>query len=225
MQDQSFLETLTSQFNSEDFILTDFLINIFITIVLAIIIGFVYSKYGNSLSNRKKLTQTFVMIAVTVMLVISIVKSSLALSLGLVGALSIVRFRTAIKEPEELVYFFIAITLGLGMGADQPVLTITGAIIVILYIVISGFKSNSKTTYQNLILTISNSTDKALDEHQVIEILKKYCTKVELRRLDQTSDITELSLHVEFKNVDRVLKAKEELQSNGDIQFNFIKVY
>ena len=225
MQDQSFLETLTSQFNSEDFILTDFLINIFITIVLAIIIGFVYSKYGNSLSNRKKLTHTFVMIAVTVMLVISIVKSSLALSLGLVGALSIVRFRTAIKEPEELVYFFIAITLGLGMGADQPVLTIAGAIIVILYIVISGFKSNSKTTYQNLILTISNSTDKALDEHQVIEILKKYCTKVELRRLDQTSDTTELSLHVEFKNVDRVLKAKEELQSNGDIQFNFIKVY
>ena len=225
MQDQSFLDQLTSQFNSEDFVLTDFLINIFITIVLAIIIGFVYSKYGNSLSNRKKLTQTFVMIAVTVMLVISIVKSSLALSLGLVGALSIVRFRTAIKEPEELVYFFIAITLGLGMGADQPILTISGAIIVILYIVISGFKSSSKTTYQNLILTVSNLSDKALNEGQIIEILQKYCNKVEVRRLDQTSKTTELSLYVEFKNIDGVLYAKKDLQSNGDVQFSFIKVY
>ena len=225
MQDQSFLDQLSSQFNTEDFVLTDFLINIFITIVLAIIIGFVYSKYGNSLSNRKKLTQTFVMIAVTVMLVISIVKSSLALSLGLVGALSIVRFRTAIKEPEELVYFFIAITLGLGMGADQPILTICGAIIVILYIVISGFKPSSKNTYQNLILTVSNSSDKALNEGQIIEILQKYCNKVEVRRLDQTSKTTELSLYVEFKNIDGVLQAKKDLQSNADVQFSFIKVY
>ena len=55
----------------------------------------------------------------TTLLVIAVVKSSLALSLGLVGALSIVRFRTPIKEPEELAYIFLAIALGLCLGADQ----------------------------------------------------------------------------------------------------------
>ena len=58
-------------------------------------------------------------ICLTTLLVISVVKSSLALSLGLVGALSIVRFRTPIKEPEELAYIFLAIAIGLALGADQ----------------------------------------------------------------------------------------------------------
>ena len=54
----------------------------------------------------------------TTYIVIMVVKNSLALSLGLVGALSIVRFRAAIKEPEELVYLFLIIAAGLGCGAN-----------------------------------------------------------------------------------------------------------
>ncbi len=65
------------------------------------------------------------------MLIITIVKSSLALSLGLVGALSIVRFRSAIKEPEELAYLFLCIAIGLGLGASQTAIT-TLAFIVIM---------------------------------------------------------------------------------------------
>ena len=57
------------------------------------------------------------LITMTTMLIISIVKSSLALSLGLVGALSVIRFRAAIKEPEELTYLFLTIAIGLGFGA------------------------------------------------------------------------------------------------------------
>ena len=55
----------------------------------------------------------------TTMFIITIIKSSLVLSLGLIGALSIIRFRTAIKEPEELTYLFLAIAIGLGLGANQ----------------------------------------------------------------------------------------------------------
>lgn len=225
MQDQTFLSDIANQFGSGEQSLIDFLINIFITIILAYIIGLVYSKYGNSLSNRKKLTQTFVLIAVTVMLVISIVKSSLALSLGLVGALSIVRFRTAIKEPEELVYFFIAIALGLGMGANQRIVTLIGAIIVIAFIVIQNFNSVNKAMQQNLILTISNTSDKSLDENKVLELLKKHCSKVDLRRLDEVSNTTELSLNVEFNDIDSILNAKNDLKSLGEVQFSFIENY
>jgi len=99
MQDNSTLNDLMNQFSSggQETII-DFVINFCITIIISFIMGKVYSKYGTSLSNRNKLAQTFVLISLTVMLVITIVKSSLALSLGLVGALSIVRFRTAVKE-------------------------------------------------------------------------------------------------------------------------------
>ena len=70
------------------------------------------------------------------MLIITIVKSSLALSLGLVGALSIIRFRAAIKEPEELAYLFISISIGLGFGANQAIITTLAFIIIILVIIL-----------------------------------------------------------------------------------------
>lgn len=225
MNDQSFLSDIVNQFGTGESSILDFLINIFITIILAYIIGLVYSKYGNSLSNRKKLTQTFVLLAVIVMLVITIVKSSLALSLGLVGALSIVRFRTAIKEPEELVYFFLAIAIGLGLGANQRIITLVGAIIIILYIVIQNRNAVKGALQQNLILTISNTSDKNLDENEILELLKKYCSSLDLRRLDQINNSTELSLNVEFTDMDSMLKAKNDLKKLGDIQFSFIENY
>jgi len=225
MPQQNFLNELANQFGSGESSIVDFLINIFITIILSYIIGMIYSKYGNSLSNRKKLTQAFVLISVTVMLVISIVKSSLALSLGLVGALSIVRFRTAIKEPEELVYFFIAIALGLGMGANQRIVTLVGALVIILYIVIQNINTVKHAVQQNLIVTISNTSDQALDENKIIELLKEYCSKINLRRLDDVNNSTELSLNVEFNDFESIIKAKKDLKSIGDIQFSFIENY
>ena len=225
MQGENFLTEIANQFGSGESSIVDFLINIFMTIILSYIIGLVYSKYGNSLSNRKKLLQTFVLISVTVMLVISIVKSSLALSLGLVGALSIVRFRTAIKEPEELVYFFVAIALGLGMGANQRIVTLVGAIIIILYIVIQNMNTVSNAVQQNLILTISNTSKTGLDENKILEMLNKYSSKIDLRRLDAVNDSTEMSLNIEFNNFDSIIKAKNDLKTIGDIQFSFIENY
>ncbi|HIE72395.1 MAG TPA: DUF4956 domain-containing protein, partial [Planctomycetes bacterium] len=61
------------------------------------------------LSNKRKLARVLMFIAATTVLIITVVASSLALSLGLVGALSIIRFRTPVKEPEELAYLFLAI--------------------------------------------------------------------------------------------------------------------
>ena len=66
-----------------------------------------YVKISNSLNDKEHFSEIFVPLAIITTLVITVVKFSLALSLGLVGALSIVRFRAAIKEPEELVYLFL----------------------------------------------------------------------------------------------------------------------
>ena len=78
------------------------------------------------------------------MLVITIVKSSIALSLGLVGALSIVRFRAAIKDPEELTYLFLAIAIGLAAGATQPITVIIAFAGIILLVYLTGIISGIK---------------------------------------------------------------------------------
>ena len=106
---QQFLATQSAQIP-----LWGFALNLFLAAALSFILGRIYIKYGTSLSNRRMFADNFVLVATTTMLIITIVKSSLALSLGLVGALSIVRFRAAIKEPEELAYLFLTISIGLG---------------------------------------------------------------------------------------------------------------
>ena len=68
----------------------------------------------------------------------------MALSLGLVGALSIVRFRTPIKEPEELAYLFICIAAGLGLGANQTVPTVVAIFIILIVMILMKNKDGSQ---------------------------------------------------------------------------------
>ncbi|PIR44959.1 MAG: hypothetical protein COV10_02005 [Candidatus Vogelbacteria bacterium CG10_big_fil_rev_8_21_14_0_10_51_16] len=83
-----------------------FVFGLLLVALLATVLGYLYVHYGHALSDRRAFARNFVPIAAATMFIITVVKSSLALSLGLVGALSIIRFRTAIKEPEELAYLF-----------------------------------------------------------------------------------------------------------------------
>ena len=104
------------------------LLSLVIGFVLALVLRWHFERFGSTLSNRSEFAQVFPFILLTTVLIISVVTSSLALSLGLVGALSIVRFRTPIKEPEELAYLFIAIAMGLGLGADQRLPTVAAGL-------------------------------------------------------------------------------------------------
>ena len=124
-----------------------FVLSLIFAAILSFFVQLFYIKYSSTLSNRKEFSKNFVILAVTTCIVIMIVKSSLALSLGLVGALSIVRFRAAIKEPEELVYLFLIIAIGLGCGANQLIITTIGIIFALVLIVVySKYLKNSITT-------------------------------------------------------------------------------
>ena len=107
-----------------DISLTSFILSIIISVILAYIIKFTYLKNSQTLSNKLYFSDQFIPLAAVTCLVITVIKFSLALSLGLVGALSIVRFRAAIKEPEELVYLFFVIGIGLACGANQYIIAI-----------------------------------------------------------------------------------------------------
>jgi len=91
-------------------------LNLLLGAAMSTIVAWFYARHGEAMSNRQRFARLIPMLSLTTILVISVIKASLALSLGLVGALSIVRFRTAIKDPEELLYLFLAIAIGLGLG-------------------------------------------------------------------------------------------------------------
>ncbi len=125
--------------------LTALLINLGIGVFLSLLLRWHFKHFGSTLSNREEFSQVCPFILLTTILIITVVKSSLALSLGLVGALSIVRFRTPIKEPEELAYLFIAIAIGLGLGADQRIPTlVAGPLILGVMAILKWTKRESK---------------------------------------------------------------------------------
>lgn len=200
----------------------DFIINFIIAVILTLILSWIYIHYANSLSNRKMFAKNFILLALITMLVISVVKSSLALSLGLVGALSIVRFRAAIKEPEELTYLFFAIAIGLGMGANQRLITIVAFVLLALTIIFLG-KIQWRSKSQNLFLTINSTNLEEVDIENIVEQLQDHCEDIKLQRYDTDNNTMEASLQIEFKNYNQFLSAKTNLQSfDKEINFTFL---
>ena len=125
--------------------LTALMINLGFGVLLSLLLRWHFKHFASTLSNREEFSQVCPFILLTTILIITVVKSSLALSLGLVGALSIVRFRTPIKEPEELAYLFIAIAMGLGLGADQRIPTlVAGPMILTVMAIFKWSKTESK---------------------------------------------------------------------------------
>lgn len=160
-------------------------LNLAVGLVLSLIVAWYYEHYGQSLSNRRKFAHLLPVLTLTTALVISIVKSSLALSLGMVGALSIVRFRTAIKEPEELMFLFIAIGIGLGVGADQRWITAIGILVILGYMVVRRLWSR-KPPAENLFLNVAvreNDGEEGLFA-RLHECLQQHLDTVDFRRLD-----------------------------------------
>lgn len=195
-----------------DISLTTFAINLVLAAILAYVLGFVYVRFGRSLSNRRIFAQNFVMITATTMVVISVVKSSLALSLGLVGALSIVRFRAAIKEPEELSYLFLCIAIGLGFGADQrPVVLIAFAIIVA--IIIAKNLGGAYRQGHNLFVTVASSEPETIKIGTIIEIISGHCRSVVLKRFDESDRSIEALFAVEVEDFAHLEHAKNDLQN------------
>ena len=170
--------------------LTTLAVNLLFSILLSSALAWHYTRYGRSLSNRAKFAQMLPLLALTTVLIISIVKSSLALSLGLVGALSIIRFRTAIKEPEELLYLFVAIAIGLGLGADQRWPTILAVLIILGYLVARTFIT-FRPAKNNLFLNVlAPAADESGDNTfaTINQVLLKHVEAANLRRLDRSGE-------------------------------------
>ena len=216
---QEFLETTSAQVP-----ITHFITRLILAGLLSWVLTWVYVRYGGSLSNRRSFARNFVPLSLTTMLIIQIVKSSLALSLGLVGALSIIRFRAAIKEPEELTYLFLAIAIGLGFGADQGLITFVAFTISIMIIALLHMQTISSNREENLYITVSSKVPAIELFEEITNRLEEYSQRVVLKRLDESSDFLEATFFIEFSSFGNLCKAKNELKNiDKNITVSFLE--
>jgi hypothetical protein len=203
--------------------LGSFILNLFIIAILAYTLSWVYINYATSISNRKAFAKNFIIIATTTLLIISVVKSSLALSLGLVGALSIVRFRTAIKEPEELAYMFLCITLGLGLGADQRLTTIVAFVFIVSMIIVRKRYFGKDDDSQQINFTVISEGKQRTSLEQIKGALMEHCSNINLRHFDESKDSLEACFLVEFLSFKELESAKLALRElNDSLKISFV---
>ncbi len=192
------------------------LISFFFCILSSYILMLVYSNRSSSLSSKTQISKIIPLLTNITFLVILIVKSSLALSLGLVGALSVIRFRTPVKEPEDLAFLFFAIALGIGYGALQ--IYSTSIIFLILILIIWFFLSSRKSLITNdFNLIIECDLDKGQDYFdKILEHLKKNCLEVNLAKIEKEKNNITLYYKVSFGNEKNIKLLMDTLNKEFD---------
>jgi len=197
MQEIQLIEPALTQLNP-----VEFGFNLFLCIVASFMLRTVYVKRSISLSGKFHIGTVIPILACVTFLVIMVVKSSLALSLGLVGALSVVRFRTPIKEPEELVYLFLAIALGLGYGAGQSVVTsIVFLVILTLIILWLSRTSVAKQDEYNLLV---DWRDDNIEMKEILNVISTHAQQVEMQKYNVGEAGSSLFLKIMLTDLEKL---------------------
>lgn len=189
---------LAAQAESPNFIVI--IINFLFCASITYFVRLAYLRFSGAMSSSKQIANVLVILACVTYLVILVVKSSLALSLGLVGALSIVRFRTPVKEPEELVFLFMAIGVGLGTGAGQTKAT---AIVIFLTLFIYYLFARRRSLSQDRslgdwLVRVQFSPSGKIDE--VISRSDGMTQSRQISRLSVEDEHRELTMYVVIKH-------------------------
>ena len=219
------LENIQINSNSE-IDLSLIVLNLIFAFLISLLIKFHYKKFSTTLTNRDDFSNLFPFITLTVVLVIYIVKSSLALSLGLVGALSIVRFRTPIKEPEELAYLFLCIAAGLGYGANQTIPTTVATLMILLllyFVKIKKIRTIDKNIFLNLEIEKKENQNTSEITKDINQTLKIENDNFNLIKLDVTDEIYQATFILNVKNLDKLEVINQSIQSKyPNVKINFI---
>lgn len=187
----SFLENVTS------ISILDMAIALILAFGLGVFIFFVYKKTFSGVMYSSSFGVTLIALTMITTLVILAVTSNVVLSLGMVGALSIVRFRTAIKEPLDIAFLFWSIAVGIVLAAGMIVLAVAGSVVIGLVLLIFV----NKKSYLNPYIVVIQC-DNHESEQRAVDFLKKQVQKCIVKSKTAQKGAIELNLEIRLKGDD-----------------------
>ena len=197
--------------------ITNAAIGLLTALIMGAVIYFVYRKFYTGVIYSRAFAITLVGMTVLTAMVTLAISTNIVISLGMVGALSIVRFRTAVKDPLDLLYLFWAITTGITAGAGMYVLVVVAAAVMTLMIVLFYHKQQKGRIY---ILVVHYTGDEAGDN--VIRALGKI--KYFIKSKTMRKEKTEMAIEVFCKNNDTFfmdkIRALDDIEDATLIQYN-----
>ncbi len=186
-------------------------VDLVIALLVGLLIYYIYKRYYKGVIFSKSYAMTLVGMTVLTCMITLAISTNIVISLGMVGALSIVRFRTAIKEPLDLMYLFWAIGMGITIGASMYILVIITSIIMIAMVVLFS----KTTTHGKAYLLIVNYSDNHTGD-EIIRTLgkQKYTVRSKVLR----DDNIEMTIHINVRNANTIFSEKiQQLEGVKDV--------
>ena len=175
--------------------MVDTLVGLLFALIIGLFIFLIYKKTFSGVMYSTGFALSLIGLSLVTTLVIMAVTSNVVLSLGMVGALSIVRFRAAIKEPMEIVFLFWAIAAGIVIGAGMIPLAVIGSVIIGIILVVFV---NRKVRYTPYILIMNCADDKA--EEEALAVIKGAVDKYIVKSKTVTDAGIELTAEIRVKD-------------------------
>ena len=180
--------------STQNLTLPNVLISLGIAFLLGMVIYFIYKKTYRGVLYSHSFNLSLIMLSMVTTLVIMCISSAPALSLGMVGALSIVRFRTAVKDPMDTVYMFWAIAVGITVGANFILFSIIGTLVIAVILLVLSFTSNQ--TGQNYLLVVHYDDRYA---KEVTNAVNKMVPRYRLKSKTATRNGVEMTLELRLQ--------------------------
>lgn len=169
--------------------------NMLVALALSFIVFITYRFTYGSILYSKKFNVSLIMLTLITTVIMNIIGGNIALSLGMVGALSIVRFRTAIKDPRDTAYIFWTIAIGLGAGSGSLVITVIGTVIISVICFIFNYGIGNDERY--LIIIRSENVEETLEN--IRKHMIKVCKGYKLRSETVNDQFAELVYQIKLK--------------------------
>jgi len=193
--------------------LAEIILNVFVTTICGFVISLIYRFTYRGPGYSESFVNSIVLLGVITTLVIMVIGNNLARAFGLVGALSIIRFRTAIKDTMDIVYIFFALAIGMAGGVGYHKLAIAGTIIVgLILIIFSKEKISFFLSNQYMLQCVYSNGDP--DMNPITKIITDYCISFEVIniRSNEIDDTFEFSYYIRMKKNKDVNQLLYDLQ-------------
>jgi len=218
---KDFLELFNFEFAPASF--SEFIVGLINIIIFSFLTRFIYKKFSNSVSNKTITANLFPLFAVAIFLIIITIKTSIVLSLGLVGALSIIRFRTAIKEPEQIIFFLVITAISISTASGAFLFPLMIVIFVWSYYYFLSKTIKEKVHSLNDQLIISGEKIDINTLKQLVKVLVHNNVNVEIQSINKKNENSTIVLKLSDFELD-ILEIvenflKEKKLSQIDVQF------
>jgi hypothetical protein len=200
------------------------LFNIIFSLVLALSVAFVvsqvYKHTHRGLNFELSFMTTLVVLAPIVSIVMLFIRGDLVLSLGLIGSLSIIRFRTPIKDTRDMVFLFWIIAIGLGCGTYNWSIVIISSIIITIIMFVLHFLRYGHSTNSDFVLVINGTGD--YNAEKITKIVQKYTDEAQIRSKETETDFWEIIYEIRFQKLtgdstDDLIKEIKQIEGTNKV--------